>query len=199
MVPQTHSSALSQDVKPIMISESQYEKPGCEATSFDMSGTIANRDATIAFDMSGTRVNIDATITIKPPHTDQQTVLLPASTAPTSCPAHPSTCKLSSPSQGTIAQRRRLSRRMKATNLKQQRSRANLKHQKSGSGYRNVAFEKVYDSHAIDSRRSYNRSMRAKRRACQRVLAKKASVEGSEMWFFGEYKPHREGVGCVVS
>ncbi|KAM0717272.1 hypothetical protein Q7P37_007124 [Cladosporium fusiforme] len=114
---------------------------------------------------------------------------------------------LSHPSDGTIAQRRKLSRKLRNLNIKRQRSRANLRaahtaaagSRSSSMGYRSFSLEKPLDTSAIDSRRALNRSMRVKRLACQRVLAKKASVEGSEMWFFGEYRPNQEGLGCVVS
>ena len=116
---------------------------------------------------------------------------------------------LGPPSSGTIGQRRRLSRAMKSMaqrQLKKVQS-GTLRHRRS---HRDFSLDRSRDSSLVDSRRAQFRAQRAKRVACRRSdrtkpgaedcsVAKRTSVDESELVFFGEFKANPSiGYACVV-
>lgn len=120
---------------------------------------------------------------------------------------------LGSPKNGIIAKRRDITRAIKSItqrHLRKQRSfSGSLKSQRS---FRTFSLEKPKEISAIECKRAQHRAKRAQRmagrsaqghlKASTALLAKKASFEGSEMHFFGEFKANPgpwDHYGCVVS
>lgn len=120
---------------------------------------------------------------------------------------------LGQPSDGTIAQRRKLTRAIRSVPSLAQRQ---LKSHHSGilrfERDRSCSVERSIEGSAISSRRTQHRVKTAKKRACRRVrsradlkngrvLAKKASTIGSEMVFFGKFQANPQSglLGCVPS
>lgn len=121
---------------------------------------------------------------------------------------------LGKPSDGTIAQRRKLTRAIRSVPSLAQRQ---LKSHHSGilrfeRDSRSCSRERPSESSVITSRRTQHRVKTAKKRACRRVrsgadlsngrvLAKKASTIGSEMVFFGKFQANQSSglLGCVPS
>ena len=119
----------------------------------------------------------------------------------------PSGFVLGAPSEGTIAQRRQLTRAIRSLAQRQ------LKSHHSGilrfERDRSVSLERPLESSAITSRRNQHRVTVTKRRACRRVRSRVGLSTGQRlltkkesMVFFGEFKANpRSGnlLGCVVS
>jgi hypothetical protein len=120
---------------------------------------------------------------------------------------------LGTPADGAIAKRRLLASAIRSLAQRQLRShRSGILRCEHHS--RSASLERPLDSSsAVTSRRTQQRATTTKRRAIgrvrsranlssQRLLAKKASIIGSEMVFFGEFKANprsRSLLGCVVS
>ena len=114
---------------------------------------------------------------------------------------------LGAPSEGTIAQRRQLTRAIRSLAQRQ------LKSHHSGilrfERDRSVSLERPLESSsAITSRRNQHRATVTKRRACRRVRSRVGLSTGQRlltkkesMVFFGEFKanPRAGFLGCVVS
>lgn len=118
----------------------------------------------------------------------------------------PSVFILGAPSEGTIAQRRQLTRAIRSLAQRQ------LKSHHSGilrfERDRSVSLERPLESSAIISRRNQHRVTVVKRQACRRVRSRSRVLSGQRMLtkkesmvFFGEFKanPRASLLGCVVS
>jgi hypothetical protein len=139
------------------------------------------------------------------------TLNLSRTTTTSDTPHPPGDFVLGAPSEGTIAKRRQLVRAIRELAHRQLRS------HRSGIfrlelDTRSCSLERPLESSAVTQRRTQHRAATTKRRAVkrvrsraslssQRLLAKKASLIGSEMVFFGEFKANpraRYLPGCAV-